>query len=240
MLDNLRSELLPSMEEDLLITAPADGNDIAAATESYFETLMDAEKNLDVIELTQTGASVIEEALATTNESDDMETIVAEVNAVSMVLVGQPLAISAIEADNKNGDKKSVLEKIKEFLTKILNFIKEKGKQLWNKILVLIAKVKNIVVANVQQKLFAKKLDKYIEKCTKSYSGWFAGDTAKKLAEDLYPVSDKGVVDLDTVKAAFELRATTSDLVTEIENEIANVNDITKDYKILDKLKNKI
>ena len=238
MLESLKSELLPSMESDQVTTQEVNTEDAIAAVESYFEALVAVERDADLIELTQTGASVIEEAIAST-ENDDMETVVAEVNAVSMVLTGQPLVMGAVEADEDN--KKSVLEKIKEFLSKILNFIKEKGKQLWDKILVLIAKVKNVVVANVQQKLFVKKLDKYIEKCKdKKYDGWFEGEDIKELAGDLYPFEVDGKVGATSVKKSLEVRKDAFELIKEIENEVNKVNDITKDYEVLTKLKDKI
>jgi len=231
MLQDLRSELLPAVESDIYSVA-MDPSDIIAATESYFTALLDVEKEADAIELTQTGARVLDEAVADI-ESDRIEDGLVKANTVAEVLVGSPIIGASVEAD----DKDSVLDKIKAFLKKVLNFIKEKAKQLWNKILVLVAKAKNLVVANVQQKFFIKKLDKFLEKCGKGVAkDKFTADEIKELAKDLYPYAENGVVNKDVVVKKLTLDNSGAKIIDDIERRVGDIRGIAQDYEKINEL----
>ena len=231
MLQDLRSELLPAVENDAYSVA-MDPSDIIAATESYFTALVDVEREADAIELTQTGARVLDEAVADI-ESDRIESGLIKANTVAEVLVGGSIVSASVEADNKD----SVLDKIKAFLKKVLNFIKEKAKQLWNKILVLVAKVKNLVVANVQQKFFIKKLDKFLEKCGKGAAkDKFSKEEIEKLAKDLYPYAKNGTVNKDVVVAKLDLKNSGVNIIDDIEKKVSAVKDVVADYEKINEL----
>jgi len=227
---DLRQELVASVESDLFTTNASrlEPEDIITETEAYFETLTSVESSLDAIELSDASAKVLEEAIAEM-ESDNFEAAIAKANAVHELILGQPLEVATVEADDEES-KKSVIEKIKEFLKKILNYIKEKGKAIWNKIRILVSKIKNIVGAFIGKKLFAKKLDKFIEECKgKKPAREFTEDEVKKIAKEAFIFAKNGVISLDNIP--------------DIMDEVMNNKDYEKLFKdvsiLIEKIKRK-
>ena len=243
---DLRQELVASVESDLFTTnaSKLEPEDIVQETEAYFETLTSVESSIDAIELSDASAKVLEEAIAEM-ESDNFDAAIAKANAVHELITGQPLELATVEADNEES-KKSIIEKIKEFLRNILNYIKKKGKAIWNKIYTLFQKIKNIVAGYVGKKLVSRKLDKFLEECKDKKPGReFNKEEVEKLAKELYIYADaNGNVNVKSFEDSYKFVQDALDITDVLKKELT---DISKDLvnksgelaKIVDKIKGK-